>query len=95
MARSPTRCWRFCAAAWAHVAALVTADRTDKALRPAAIEAAASIRPQEAVEILGPLTDSDDEDIVDAAHEALAMAGAIVEQEEEDVDDDDDDVYSR
>jgi hypothetical protein len=78
-------------AAWAHVAALVTADRTDKPLRLAAIEAAASIRPQEAVKILGPLTESDDVDIVDAALEALAMAEAIEEQEE----DDDDDEYFR
>jgi hypothetical protein len=41
----------------------------------AAIEASASIRAQEAQEILGRLTDGDDEDIVEAVYEALAMAG--------------------
>ena len=75
-------------AAWAHVAALVTADDTDKPLRLAAIDAAASIRPLEAAEILSPLTDSDDEDIADAAFEALAMAGAAAEFDEDEDDDD-------
>lgn len=78
-------------AAWAHVAALVTADDTDKPLRLAAIDAAAGIRPLEAAEILSPLTDSDDEDIAEAALEALAMAGAAAEfDEDEDQDEDED-----
>jgi hypothetical protein len=75
-------------AAWAHVAPLVTADETDKPLRLAAIDAAASIRPLEAAEILSALTDSDDEDIADAAFEALAMAGAAAEFDEDEDDDD-------
>ncbi|MCK4304892.1 MAG: hypothetical protein KAY24_11695, partial [Candidatus Eisenbacteria sp.] len=60
--------------AWSHVAALVTTDHTDKHLLLAAIDAAANIRPLEAPEILADLTDSDDEDIVEATFDALAMA---------------------
>ena len=58
-------------AAWPHVAALVASRKTPKLL---AIDAAASIRPHDALELLGDLADSDDEDIADAVHEALAMA---------------------
>ena len=75
-------------AAWPHVAALVTSGDTDKPLRLAAIEAVASIRPQEAVDILHDLTDSDDEDIVDAVSEAMAMARGF--SDAEDADDGDD-----
>ena len=58
-------------AAWSHVTALVTSKNTDKALRLAAIDAVASVRPQEAGMILVDLTDADDEDIVGAAYEAI------------------------
>ena len=75
-------------AAWPHVAALVTSMETEKPLFLAAIAAAASIRPQEAFVLLDDLADSDDEDIADAVHEALAMAeGHSVDDE---LDDDDD-----
>jgi HEAT repeat protein len=74
--------------AWPHVFNLLTADDTDKELRLAAIDAVASIRPVEAAEILNKLTASEDDDIVDAAYEALAMAGIIAELEDEDDDDD-------
>jgi hypothetical protein len=78
-------------AAWPHVAALVTSRETDKPLLLAAIDAVASIRPQEAFELLDDLADSDDEDIADAVHEALAMAeGPSGEDEEDDLDEDDD-----
>ena len=36
----------------------------------------------EAAEILGGLLDSDDEEIVEAAHEAMAMAGELRDDEE-------------
>jgi len=72
--------------AWSHIASLVTTELTDKSLRLAAIEAAANIRPQEAAEILLDLTQADDEDIVDAAYEAMAMSGLFPDD-----DDDDDD----
>ena len=79
-------------AAWPHVAALVTSEETDKPLLLAAIEAVASIRPHEAAQILDDLADSDDEDIVAAVHEAMAMAeGASGADEDDEFDDDDDD----
>jgi len=71
-------------AAWPHIAALVTSEETEKELLLAAIEAAAFIRTHKASEILSPLLDSDDEDIVDAVYEVLAMAGEIHEDEEDD-----------
>ena len=77
-------------AAWSHVSRLVTANETDKPLLLAAIDAVASIRPQEAGMILVDLTDSDDEDIVEAAYEAMAMAEGPSGDE---FDEDDDDAY--
>lgn len=78
-------------AAWPHVAALVTSAETEKSLLLAAIDAAASIRPHDAPELLDDLADSDDEDIADAVHEALAMAeGPSGEDEDDELDDDDD-----
>ena len=71
-------------AAWPHIVALVTLEETEKELRLAAIEAAAMIRPVEAAEIFEPLTDSDDEDIVEAVYDALAMAGEFWEDEDDD-----------
>jgi len=75
--------------AWPHIAALVASEETEKPLLLAAIDAVAGIRPQEASEILGDLTDSDDEDIVDAAFEAMAMAGGPSDDEFDDEDEDD------
>jgi len=78
-------------AAWAHVAALVTSRKTEKSLLLAAIDAVASIRPHDAPERLADLADSDDEDIADAVHEALAMAEGPSGEDENDERDDDDD----
>ena len=72
--------------AWPHMAELITSEGTEKDLLLAAIEAAAFIRPQEASEIIGPLLEADDEDISDAAYEAMAMAGELFEDEEEEDD---------
>lgn len=78
-------------AAWPHIAALVTSGKTEKSLLLAAINAVASIRPHDAPEFLADLADSDDEDIADAVHEALAMAeGRSGEDENDELDDDDD-----
>jgi len=63
--------------AWPHVAALLSSGHTEKLLLLAAIEAAASIRPREAAEVLVDLADSDDEDIAAAVDEALAMAEGL------------------
>ena len=64
-------------AAWPHVAALVTSKDTGKPLLLAAIDAIAGIRPREAAEILAGLTDADDDEIAEAASEALAMAEGL------------------
>ena len=78
-------------AAWPHVAALVTSGKTEKSLLLAAVDAVASIRPHDAPELLADLANSDDEDIADALHEALAMAeGPSGEDENDELDDDDD-----
>ena len=72
-------------AAWPHIAALIRTEGTTKPLLLAAIGAVAAIRPQEAAEILGELTLSDDEDVVEAVEEALAMAeGPLGEDDEDD-----------
>jgi hypothetical protein len=61
-------------ASWPHIAALIHSGRTPKPLLLAAIEAVPTVCPQEAGEVLSGLIESDDEDIVEAVHEALAMA---------------------
>ncbi len=63
-------------AAWPHVVALVQDRSTPKRLLLAAIEAVGSIRPEEAQDVLMDLTDSRDEEIADAANEAISMAQA-------------------
>ena len=77
-------------AAWLPIAALVASRKTPKSLLLAAIDAAASIRPHEALEILDDLADADDEDIADAIHEAMAMAEghSVVDDDELNGDDD-------
>lgn len=60
--------------AWSHVSGILTSGCEDKELLLAAIEAVASIRPREAGMVLVDLTEDDDEDIVEAAHEAMMMA---------------------
>ncbi len=68
-------------ASWPHIAAIMVSEESDKDLLLAAIEASVGIRPQEAADILGDLIDSDDEDIVEAAYEAMAMAGFLLDDE--------------
>jgi hypothetical protein len=75
------------AAAWSHIVALVDEAGTPKPLLLAAIGAVASIRPAEARRILVDRADSDDEEIAEAADEAIAMA-AIASGEEDDEEDD-------
>ena len=75
--------------AWSHVEGIVTSEDPDKVLLLAAINAVASIRPLEAAEILGDLTDSEDGDIAEAALEALAMAQWQLEAENWDDDEED------
>ncbi|HEY6392750.1 MAG TPA: hypothetical protein VIX89_15830 [Bryobacteraceae bacterium] len=65
--------WEF-DAAWSHIVSLVENAGTPKPLLLAAMDAAANIRPGEAEAILGGLTASRDEEIAEAAHEAIEMA---------------------
>jgi hypothetical protein len=76
-------------AAWSHVSGLLASEDTDKPLLLAAIEAVASIRPQEAAEILTDFVDSEDEDIAEETLEALTLAGLPWEDVEGDEDDED------
>jgi hypothetical protein len=76
--------------AWPHVVELVRDPDTPKMLLLAAITAVGSIRPAEAGQVLVDLAESDDEDIVDAATEAISMAGAASDWDEDDEEDEDD-----
>jgi len=62
--------------AWPHVTALLSSPETDRQLLHAAIRAAASIRPDDAREILVRLLDRDDEEIAETVYDALVLAGA-------------------
>lgn len=73
-------------AAWSHVAGIIRAEDTDKSLLLAAMEAVVGIRPEEAPEIIGDLINSEDEDIADAAYEAIGMAEGLSEEEDYDND---------
>lgn len=72
--------------AWGHVSEILVAKAVDKQLLLAAIEAASAIRPQEAAEMLVDLTESEDDEIADAASEALVMAEGLAELDDEDDD---------
>ncbi len=82
-------------ACWPHIVSLIEAEGTPKPLLLAAIGAVATIRPQDAAEVLAPLTLSDDEDVVEAVEEALVLAQPLDEDDEDDEDeeyeDDEDD----
>ncbi len=71
--------------AWPHVAKLITSSKTEKPILIAAIMAAACIRPHE-TDIIEPLVDSYDEDISEAAMDALTEAG-MAEDWESDLED--------
>jgi hypothetical protein len=71
------------AAAWSHVVAIVQDAGSPKPLLLAAIGAVAGIRPKEAAGILVDLADSDDEEIADAADEAMGMAESTPDEEDD------------
>jgi hypothetical protein len=76
------------AGAWSHVVGLVQSADTPKPLLLAAIDAVAGIRPTEARRILADLAYSTDEEIAEAADDAIEMAEMRSEDEEdEDADD--------
>ena len=59
---------------WPRIEAILTSKQPDKLLLLAAMEAAAVIRPEEAGPLLAAFTDHPDEEISDAAYEAMMMA---------------------
>lgn len=63
--------------AWPQIRALVRSEGVEKPLLLAALEAAASMRPEEALDTFGHLLESEDPEIADAAFEALEMADAL------------------
>ncbi|MCK5148890.1 hypothetical protein KAR48_19200 [bacterium] len=62
------------AKAWPHIQRILTEIDVDKDLLLVAINASITINPHKAIQVLGELMNSDDEDIVDAADESLTMA---------------------
>lgn len=70
-------------AAWPRIVVLLNDAGTPKPLLLAAIGAASSIRPQEAREILIDLAASDDEEIAEAADEAIAISEPASDQEDD------------
>ena len=78
-------------AAWSHVVELLNDPDTPKPLLLAAIGAAGSIRPTEAGMVLADLAGSDDEDIAEAAGEAMMMADGASAYEEDDDEEEDED----
>jgi hypothetical protein len=73
-------------AAWSHMVDLVNDAHTPKPLLLAAIGAVGSIRPAEAGNILIDLSDSEDEEIAEAADEAMAAAEVALGEEDDEGD---------
>jgi hypothetical protein len=73
-------------AAWPHIIVLLNGAGTPKPLLLAAIGATSSIRPQEAGEILMDLAASEDEEIAEAADEAIAMSEPRSDEEDDEDD---------
>lgn len=83
--------------AWPHITDILDGGEADRDLLLAAIKAAATIRPNEASLFIGDYLDSDDDEIVDTAHEAIGMAEGLLDAEDDedawDGDEDDDPVH--
>jgi hypothetical protein len=70
-------------AAWSHILQLVKDTHTPRPLLLAAISAAGSIRPAEARKVLVGLAASDDEEIAEAAGEAMSMTEVALDEDDE------------
>jgi len=73
--------------AWPEIVAILNTPRQPKHMLITAIEAAASIHPKEARDVLEEFTTSRDEEIAEAAEEAIMMADAEAESGGEEFDD--------
>jgi hypothetical protein len=73
-------------AAWSHIAALATNPSAEKSLRLAAISGVGDIEHAEAPGLLAELADSDDQEISEAAQEAMDMAELVAEDEDDEED---------
>jgi hypothetical protein len=73
--------------AWPHIVAIIRDKDADKSLLLAAIESSVIIRPQAAALILSDLMYSEDEDIVEAVHEAMSMAEMTMDDDLNDEED--------
>jgi len=76
--------------AWPQILKIISSPDTETPLLLAAIDAVVNIRPEEAHDVIGHLVDHEDEDVVDAACEALGIADAFLEAENDNDDEDDD-----
>ncbi len=72
-------------AAWPHVLAVLQDRAADRELLMAAIDAAARIRPDEALELIAPFTEAADSDVAETALDAMAMARALTGEEDEEL----------
>lgn len=84
-------------AAWPHISALLASEETDDVLRLAAIEAAGGCGGPEAIEVLHELAESEDDEIAEAASDALMLAepgSDEFDDEFEDEEDEDDEESS-
>jgi hypothetical protein len=70
-------------AAWPHVLAVLREPKPAREILMAAIDAAARIRPDEALEIITPFSESTDTDIAETALDAMAMARALTGEGDE------------
>ncbi|MCP5107433.1 MAG: hypothetical protein GY950_28860 [bacterium] len=70
--------------AWPCIRELLHKEDIDKWLLIAAIEASATVNPEECVDILMDFEDAEDEDIADAAQEALTTAGMAADEFDDD-----------
>jgi hypothetical protein len=72
-----------------HIIGLLRDKRTPKPLLLAAIEAIGSIQPRKAWDNLGKLAESRDEEIAEAAQEAISMAEGALQMEEDEEEEED------
>lgn len=70
--------------AWPYITGIISSPDADNDLLLAAIDAVVNIRPEEAHDVLGHLVDHKDQDVVDAACEALGIADAFLDAENDD-----------